>query len=161
MYATEAVMRKLAERFNEDADKWGLAGLVHDIDYEETAQNPEKHSLVGAEMLSELGYDDDIVYTVKVHNEYHGLERKSKMDQALYVSDPVTGLIVAATLISPSKKIANIDRDFVLNRFGEKSFARGANREQIQACKEIGLSLEEFIDISLDAMKGISSELGL
>lgn len=161
MYATEAIMRKLAQHFNEDVEKWGLAGLMHDIDYDETGDSPEKHGMVGAEILESLGFDQDICYAVKVHNDFHGLERKSKMDKALYASDPMTGLIVAAALISPTKKLADIDKQFVLNRFGEKSFARGANREQIMSCKELGLSLEEFIELSLEAMKEISKELGL
>ncbi|EOD00755.1 HDIG domain-containing metalloprotein [Caldisalinibacter kiritimatiensis] len=161
MLAAEAVMRGLAEKFNEDVDKWGLAGLVHDIDYEETADDPNRHSIVGAEMLQELGYEDDVVYAVKVHNDAHGLERKSLMDKALYCSDPLTGLIVAAALISPTKKLNDIDTQFVMNRFNEKSFARGANREQIKACRELGLELEEFISIGLESMQKIHKDLGL
>lgn len=161
MYAAEAIMRALAEKFDEDPEKWGLAGLVHDIDYEETADSPSTHSIIGYDMLKDLGFDEDIAYAVKVHNDYHGLERKSLMDKALYAADPVTGLIVAGALINPAKKLDAIDRNFILNRFNEKSFARGANREQIKACSELGMSLEDFIDLSLDAMKGISGELGL
>lgn len=161
MLATEAVMRGLAERLGEDVDKWGIAGLVHDIDYDETADNPKRHSLVGAEMLEKLGYDEDIIYAVKVHNEVHGLERKSMMDKALYCSDPLTGLIVASALISPEKKLSAIDTHFVMNRFKEKSFARGADRDQIAACSELGLELEEFITIGLESMKEIHKELGL
>lgn len=159
--AVEAVMRRLAERFNEDVEKWGLAGLLHDIDYEETADDPEKHSLLGAEMLSDLGLDDDIVYAVKAHNHAHGLPRKSLMDKALYASDPLTGLIVAAALIHPDKKLASIDTEFVINRYGEKSFARGADRDVIASCSEMGLELKEFIGLSLEAMQGISDDLGL
>lgn len=161
MLATEAVMKGLARKLKQDEAKWGLAGLVHDIDYEKTAKSPEKHSLIGAEMLEELGYDDDIIYAVKVHNDMHGLKRNSLMDKALYCSDPLTGLIVAAALISPEKKLNKIDTQFVLNRFKEKSFARGANREQIATCKELGLELEEFIEIGLSSMQEISKELGL
>ncbi|QIB26401.1 HDIG domain-containing metalloprotein [Caloranaerobacter azorensis] len=161
MLAAEAVMRGLARKFKQDEEKWGLAGLLHDIDYEQTANNPEKHSLVGAKMLEELGYDKDIIYAVKVHNDIHGLERISLMDKALYSSDPLTGLIVAAALILPEKKLSKIDTKFILNRFKEKSFAKGANREQIAACKELGLELEEFIQIGLSSMQQISEELGL
>ncbi len=161
MLAAEAVMRGLAEHFGEDADKWGLAGLLHDIDYDRTADDPQKHSRVGARMLEELGYDEDIVYAVKVHNDVHGLERKSLMDKALYCADPVTGLIAAAALIHPDRKLASIDVQFVLNRFHEKGFARGARRDRISACEELGLSLEEFAEIALNSMKSISGELGL
>ncbi|MFW5991744.1 MAG: HDIG domain-containing metalloprotein [Halanaerobiaceae bacterium] len=159
--AVEAVMRKLAEYFNEDVARWGLAGLLHDIDYEKTADEPERHSLVGGEMLEEMGLDEDIVYAVKAHNGVHELPRKNKMDKALYACDPLTGLIVAAALIHPDKKLNSLDTEFVLNRYGEKSFARGADRDVIASCSEMGLELEEFIALSLSAMQDISDKLGL
>ena len=161
MLATEAIMKGLAERFNEDAEKWGIAGLVHDIDLAVTVDDAKRHSKVGAEMLRELGYDDDIVYSVKVHNATHGLERKSLMDKALYSCDPLTGLIVASALISPDKKLEKIDEDFILRRIDEKTFARGANRDQIKACSELGLDISEFISIGLNSMIKITKELGL
>ncbi len=159
--AVEAVMKKLAEYFEEEVDKWSLAGLLHDIDYEETADDPEKHSLVGAKMLEELDLNQDIIYAVKAHNGIHGLPRKTKMTQALYAADPLTGLIVASALIHPDKKLNSIDAEFVMNRYGEKSFARGADRDVIASCQEMGLDIEEFVSISLEAMQGISAELGL
>lgn len=159
--AVEAVMKGLAEHFDEDSEKWALAGLLHDIDYEETADDPDRHSIVGARMLEELGLPEDIVYAVKVHNGAHGLPRKSLMDKALYASDPLTGLIVASALIHPDKKLNSIDTEFVMNRYGEKSFARGADRDVIASCSEMGLELEEFISLALEAMQGISKELGL
>jgi putative nucleotidyltransferase with HDIG domain len=159
--ACEVVMKALAEHFGEDAETWGLAGLLHDIDYEETKDQPDKHSLVGARMLEELGLPEELIYAVKVHNWAHGLPRNSLMDKALYATDPVTGLIVAGALIRPEKSLAAVDVPFLMNRFGEKSFARGANREQIAACSELGLELEEFLEISLKAMQGAAKELGL
>ena len=160
-YAVEAVMRGMARRFQQDEELWGLAGLLHDIDYEETKDDAARHSLVGGEILEQEGLPPEVVYAVKSHNHYHGLERKSLMDKALYASDPLTGLIVAGALIRPEKKLAPVDVPFLVNRFHEKSFARGANREQIASCGELGLSLEEFIEIGLEAMKGIHKELGL
>ena len=159
--AVEAVMRKLAGYFGEDEEIWGLAGLLHDIDYDKTAREPEQHSLLGAEMLAELGLDEKLIYAVKAHNAIHGLPRVRLIDKALYASDPLTGLIVAAALIHPDKKLSSIDVDFVLNRYGEKSFARGADREAIASCIEMGLELEEFVALSLAAMQEISKELGL
>lgn len=159
--AVEVVMRLLAKHFGEDDEKWGLAGLMHDIDYEATKDDPGQHSMVGAQMLEELGLPEDLVYAVKVHNEYHGLERKSLLDKALFACDPLTGLIVAGALIKPEKKLAAIDVEFLLNRFGEKSFARGANREQIKSCSELGLTLEEFMALGLRAMQSIAPQLGL
>lgn len=161
MLAAEAVMAKLAEHFGEDKSKWALTGLLHDVDYDKTKDDPDAHSLIGGKMLEEMGVDEDIVYAVISHNEHEGYERKSLLDKALYATDPLTGLIVAAALIHPDKKLASIDTQFVMNRFGEKSFARGASREQIETCKEISLGLEEFIEIGLKAMQEISDDLEL
>lgn len=159
--AVEAVMRKLAHYFDQDVEKWGLAGLLHDIDYEETADDPERHSRVGARMLRKKGLNEDIVYAVKVHNHEHGLPRKNLMDKALYATDPLTGLIVAAALIHPDKELAALDTEFVMNRYGEKSFAKGADRDVIASCSEMDLDLEEFFGLALEGMKSISDDLGL
>lgn len=159
--AVEAIMRGLAELLRKDADIWGLAGLLHDIDYEKTANNPDRHSLLGAEILEDLGVEPEIVYAVKAHNGCHGIERKRKIDKALYCADPVSGLITAGALILPSKRLADVSEDFILKRMSEKSFAKGADRDQIRSCSELGLSLEEFIGTSLQAMKKISGDLGL
>ncbi|RYD07173.1 phosphohydrolase [Desulforamulus aquiferis] len=159
--AAEVVMRRLAKHFGEDEEKWGLAGLLHDIDYDQTKDDPDRHSIMGAKMLEEIGLPEDVVYAVKVHNERHGLSRDSLMDKALYATDPTTGLIVAGALIKPEKKLAAIDVPFLVNRMNEKSFARGANREQIRSCSDLGLTLEEFLGLSLEAMQDASGELGL
>jgi uncharacterized protein len=159
--ATEIFMKFLAKELNEDEHKWSLTGLLHDLDYVETAENPEKHSLIAAEMLEKIDVPEDVVYAVKVHNEIHNLPRKSLLDKALYAADPVTGLIVACALIKPEKKLRAIDVPFIMNRFNEKSFAKGANREQIASCEELGFSLEEFLEIGLESMQSIDGELGL
>lgn len=159
--ATEAIMRELAETFGQDREKWGLAGLIHDIDYEKTSDSPSRHGLIGAQMLADADMDEEIVNAVKAHNDALGYERVTKLDKALYAADPLTGLIVAATLVKPSKKLADVDKEFVLKKFKEKSFARGASRAQIASCGELGLTLEEFVDLSVKAMQGIADELGL
>ena len=160
--AVEAIMRSLARHFEEDSAKWALAGLLHDIDYEKVKNDLSEHSLVGAKILEELGLDKDICQAVKVHNEAHGITPETLMEKALFVVDPLTGLIVAATLVLPSKKIRDLTIENVLNRFKEKSFARGANREIIKKCQEmLGLKLEEFTKIGLEAMQEIDQELGL
>lgn len=161
MLAVEAIMRALAARLGQDIEQWGLAGLLHDVDYDKTADNPEQHSLIGANMLAEAGVDPAIVYAVKVHNEVHGLPRQSTLDKALYAADPLSGLVVAAALIHPDRKLTAIDVPFLVNRFHEKSFARGANREQIESCQEFGLDLEQFLTLSLQALQAINIELGL
>ncbi len=160
--AVEAVMRRLAKRFDQDVEKWGLAGLLHDIDYETTKDSPDRHSVVGAEMLEEKGLAPEIVDAVRAHNDAHGLPRKTLMAKSLYASDPMTGLIVAAALINPAKKLSAIDTNFVVKRFAEKAFARGARREAMVGAKaELGLELDEFIGLGLEAMQGISGDLGL
>jgi uncharacterized protein len=161
MIATEVVMGALAVRLGENEKKWRLVGLIHDLDYDKTVDNPQQHGLLAAQMLEELAFPADIVQAVKAHNEALGLFRHSMLDKALYAADPVTGLIVAAALIHPDKKLDAIDTQFVLNRFGEKHFARGANREQIKSCSELGMELDEFITISLKAMQQAAAELGL
>lgn len=162
MLATEMVMGKLAEHFGEDEEQWGLAGLLHDLDYDETANDSSRHSLLAAEELQKLNVNPEIVYAVKAHNHVHGFPRNSRMDRALYVCDPLTGLIVAAALILPAKKLAAVTPEFVLNRFSEKGFARGANREQIKQCQtELGLSLAELVTIGLTAMQQNAASIGL
>ena len=159
--AVEVVMRGLAAHFGEDQELWGLTGLLHDIDYEETKDDPTRHSLVGAEMLERLGLSVEVTTAVKLHNDIHGFPRITLLDKALYATDPVTGLIVAGGLIRPEKKLAVVDVQFLIKRFNEKSFARGARREAILACGELDLSLEEFLGISLESMQSIAGELGL
>ncbi len=161
MLATEAVMLRLAEHFDADRELWGLAGLLHDVDYDLTNREPERHGLVGSQMLAERGLPSELVQAVRAHNDALGYGRESQLDKVLYAVDPVTGLLVAAALVHPQKKLAGIDVQFVLNRFKEKSFARGANRAQIETCAELDLSLEQFIALSLEAMQGIAAELGL
>lgn len=159
--AVAAVMRELAEKFGEDKEKWAIAGLLHDIDYEKTKDNPEKHSLVGGDFLEKLGLEQEIIEAVKSHNEIHRLPRQTKLAKALFCTDPITGLIVAATLVLPDKKINSLTVENILNRFKEKSFAHGANREIILTCSDIGLSLEEFVRITLSAMQKIAPDLDL
>ena len=157
--AVEAVMRGLAEHFDEDQDKWGLAGLLHDLDYEQTMNDPDQHTLVTEQMLKEYHLDPEIIEAIKCHNDK--APRTKLMGKAIYASDPVTGLIVAAALMHPEKKLKSIDVPFIMRRFKEKRFAAGANREQIITCEDFGLSLEEFLGIALKSMQGIDRELGL
>jgi len=161
MLGVEAIMRGLAERFNQDQELWGLAGLLHDIDYEETKDDPQRHSLRAAEILTELDLPSEVVQAVKVHNYVHGIPRTTLLDKALYAADPVSGLIVAGALVRPDKKLAGVDTEFLKKKFGEKSFAKGANREQIKTCEEMGLDLDTFLDISIKSMQKIAAELGL
>jgi putative nucleotidyltransferase with HDIG domain len=161
MLAAETIMRAMARRFGEDEETWGLAGLLHDVDYDQTKDDPQLHSLKGSQMLAEMGVDPQICYAVKVHNEVHGDPMISRLDKALYAVDPLTGLITAGALIRPEKKLAAVTTQSIMKRFGEKSFARGANRDQIRTCSTLDLELEEFVSIGLEAMQSISDDLGL
>ena len=157
--AVEACLRKLAKEFGEDVESWGIAGLLHDIDYEATGGDPVRHGMEGAMFLEGIGIDEAVVRAVKVHSGHLG--PASKLDWALYSADPLTGLIVASALMHPEKKLAALNADFVLRRYKEKRFAAGANREQIAACKNLGLELEQFVQMCLESMQGIAEELGL
>ena len=159
MLAVEAIMRRLADHFGEDKELWGLTGLLHDLDYDETVGDPEKHSLKTVEWLKDHDLDERILYAIKAHPRK--VEPKSKMDWSLFATDSLSGLIVAAALMHPTKKLKNLDDIFVMNRFKEKRFAAGARREDIEECEKIGLSLEEFIKLALEGMQKIDTELGL
>ena len=159
MLATEAVMAALAEHFGEDASAWGLAGLLHDVDYDSTFDDFARHGFTSAEILEDKGVDEAILHAIKAHPGHIAAE--TRMAKALYAVDPLTGLIVAAALIHPDKRLGSIDAQFVLNRFNEKLFAKGANRQQIKTCETLGMSLEEFVQVAVSAMQGVSKELGL
>ncbi len=161
MLATEAIMRALARHLGKDEEEWGLTGLVHDIDVELTGGDMNTHSKLGADLVGEMGASEDIVHAVLCHNEAHGVPRKTKLDKALFCADPLTGLITAAALVRPDKKLAGVELKSVRKKFKEKSFAAGASREQIATCSELGLELEEFIELGLGAMKGIAPDLKL
>ena len=159
MLATEAVMKALAKHFNESEEIWGLAGLLHDLDYDQTVNDFPKHGLISAEILEKKDIPKEVIYAIKSHPGH--FPRKSRLDKALYAVDPITGLIVAAALMHPTKKLKSVDVDFIERRFKEKRFAAGADRNQIQSCEEMGLSLNEFIGLSLKVMQEIDTELGL
>ncbi|MCD6245977.1 HD domain-containing protein [candidate division WOR-3 bacterium] len=158
MLAVEACMEGLAKYFGEDPDKWALAGLLHDYDYLETKDDLKTHGKLTVKEF-EGKIDKEILHAIEAHPG--NLPRESLMDKALYSCDPLTGLIVAAVLMHPTKKISNVDTKFVLRRFKEKRFAAGANRDQIKECENMGLSLEKFTEICLNSMKGIAGDLGL
>ena len=157
--AVEACMRAMARRFNQDEQRWGLAGILHDLDYEITEKSPELHTTETVKILEEKGVDSDIIRTVQAHADQ--VECKNEMEWSIFSIDPLTGLIIAATLMHPSKKLKEVDLAFVKRRYKEKSFARGARREDIEQVKNIGIELDEFISICLEAMQGIDKDLGL
>lgn len=157
--AVESIMRALASRFGSDMEEWGLAGLLHDIDYEETKDSPERHGHRSLEILEGYDLPDGVRGAILAHAGH--TERHSDIDRAIYCSDPVTGLIVASALMHPTKHLDGMDAEFVGKRFKEKRFAAGANREAIASCRELGLELHDFLELSLNAMRSISADLGL
>jgi len=161
MLATEAMMRALAKRLGEDEEEWGLTGLLHDIDVELTEGDMSSHSKLGADLARELGASEAMAHAILCHNETHGVARETKLDKALFCADPLTGLIIAAALVRPDKKLAGVEAKSVKKRFKEKSFAAGANREQISQCRQLGLELDEFIELGLKAMQEIAPNLGV
>jgi len=161
MLATEAIMRALAKRLGEDEEEWGLTGLLHDIDMELTEGNMATHSKLGADLVRELGASGAMAHAILCHNEAHGVPLETKLDKALFCADPLTGLIIAAALVRPDKKLAGLEAKSVKKRFKEKSFAAGVDRQQIAQCSEIGIELGEFIELGVVAMQGIAADLGL
>lgn len=162
MLAAEAVMRALAKKFGEDEEEWGLTGLLHDIDIELTKGDMKSHSQLGADLARALGATEKMAHAILAHNSTHGVALQTRLDKAMICADPLTGLITAAALIRPDKKLAGVQASSVKKRFKENRFAAGVNREQIAACSTmLGIDLDEFIEIGLKAMQDIAGELGL
>ena len=161
--ASEAVLRALATRLGEDPDQWGLAGLLHDIDIELTNADPETHALEGAKMLEQQGIDPEVVEAVMLHNEHaaHDQVRHKPLHHALAAGETITGLITATTLVYPDKKVNSVKPKSITKRMKEKAFAASVNRETILECEKLGLSLQEFVEISLNAMKEIADDIGM
>ncbi len=161
MLAVEAIMCGLAKHFGENVEKWSLVGLLHDIDYEKTEANPEKHSLLAEEILKGL-VPEEIIRAIKAHNfRYTGVLSETRMEKALIASDAISGLLVACALVMPSKKLADVKVESVAKKFKDKDFARGAERERILMCEEIGIPRETFFAIALNSLKEVASEIGL
>jgi putative nucleotidyltransferase with HDIG domain len=161
MIAVEAIMRSTARHFGEDEEKWGLVGLLHDVDYEKTEATPEKHSLLAQEILSGV-IPDDMIKAIKTHNaKYTGVMPENRMEKALVACDAISGLLIACALVMPSKKLADVKVESVAKKFKDKDFARGADRERIVICEEIMIPREKFFEIALSGLKEAASQIGL
>lgn len=160
--AAEAVLRAMAVRLGEDEEKWGLAGLLHDLDAE-TQPDLDTHTKEAAEILSEKGVDAEIIEAIRLHNlqAHPGEQRTSLFHHSLAAGETITGLVIATALVYPDKKLASVKPKSVRKRIKEKAFARGADREIIKECEKAGIPLADFCTLSLEAMQGISDELGL
>jgi putative nucleotidyltransferase with HDIG domain len=161
--ASEAAMRALAIRLNEDPEKWAMAGLLHDLDVEITNADPKVHGLLTAKMLQEKGFDPEIIDAIKHHNEeVEGVgPRTTVFHHALAAGETITGLIQATTYVYPDKKITSVKSSSVVKRMKEKAFAASVKRDSIRECELIGIPLPEFAEISVNAMREIADQIGL
>lgn len=158
MRAVEAAMRAYARRLGEDEDFWGAIGLAHDFEYD---QFPDEHPHSGGRILREKGYSEEIVNIVLSHGET-GIPRDTPLKKALHAVDELTGLLVAVSLVRPSKDIRDVKIKSVRKKWKDRAFAAAVNREGIeQAAEELGVELWEHVGIVLEAMQGIASEIGL
>jgi len=162
MMAVEAIMGCVARYLGENDKLWGLTGLLHDIDYEKTEFNPEKHGTLSEEILKEFEVPEVVTRAIKAHNFlYSHVEPESSMEKALIACDAISGLLVACALVMPSKKLSEVKVNTVNKKFKDKSFARGIERSRILFCEDIGISRKTFFRIALDGLKAKSSEIGL
>ena len=160
--ATEAVMRSLAIHFNDDQEKWGMAGLLHDLDVEITHADLKIHGQETVKMLKDLNVDEEIIDVIELHNENScSRKRETIFAHALAAGETITGLITATTLVYPDKKLSSVKPKSVIKRMKEKNFAASVDREIIRECEVIGIPLDQFVDICLNAMRSVSDELGL
>jgi putative nucleotidyltransferase with HDIG domain len=161
MLAVESIMRALAEHLGEDVELWGLAGLVHDIDYEKTTDNFEKHGVLAQEILKGK-VPEETLQAIKAHNyEFTGVEPATRLEKGLMAADAVSGLIIACALVMPSKKAEDVKVKTVKKKFKDKDFARGADRQRIALCEELGLPMEDFFEIALKGVRAVSKDLGI
>ena len=160
-YAVEQVLRKYAQKFGEDEDKWGITGLLHDFDYE-MYPTAEEHPIVGNKILKENGYEDDILDAIMGHADYTGIPRKSLMAKTLFACDELAGFIFAVTYVRPSKSIVDVKVKSVTKKLKDKRFAAKVSRADIsKGIEELGVDRAEHIQFVIDALKGKAAELGL
>jgi len=159
IYAVEAGMIRLAEHFDEDTELWGRTGLLHDLDYDKTVKKPSKHTFITEDWLRPYNLPPEMMQAIRCHPGHEPCQ--TRLDWALYATDPTTGFIVACALMHPGKRLAPVDTDFMLRRFGEKRFAAGATRENIAACSNLGLELPDFLNLVKEGMMRIVDVLEL
>jgi putative nucleotidyltransferase with HDIG domain len=161
MLAVEAAMRFYAEKYGEEVEKWGLAGLLHDFDWE-IHPTLEHHPQDGAPILRDRGVPEDIIRAILSHADHTGIPRQTKMEKALLACDEITGLVTAVALVRPSRSLADLKSSSVKKKWKDKAFAAGANREEIaHAADEFGVELWEHVDNVIQAMRRIAPDLGL
>jgi putative nucleotidyltransferase with HDIG domain len=161
MLAVEAAMRGYATLFGEDADQWGLVGLLHDFDYERYP-TPEDHPFRGVEILQARGYPEWVCRAILSHAEYSGVPRQSRLEHALFGCDEMTGFVSAAALVRPTRSILDLEPSSVLKRMKDKAFARAISRDDLRkGAEEIGLPLDEHVLHVIEFMRPRAADLGL
>jgi putative nucleotidyltransferase with HDIG domain len=159
LISVEGIMRRLAQRFEEDADRWALAGLFHDIDQDQTHDDLSRHAHVGADWLREAGVDNDVINTVLAHA--HPEYRTDLMSKAIVSADAVSGFLVACALVRPEKAVG-MKVSSCKKKLKERSFAPGVEREEIHACEEtLGIGLDEFLGLGIEGLQSVAVEIGL
>ena len=159
LVSVEGVMRRLGRHFSEDEERWALTGLFHDLDQDQTANDPERHAYVAADWLREAGVDEDVVNGVLAHA--HPEYQRDRMCRAIVAADAVAGLLVAAALVRPERSVG-MKVSSVRKKLKEKAFAPGVNREEIALAEpNLGLSLVEFIGLGIEGLQEVSAEVGL
>jgi len=166
MLAVEAAMRAYAERLGEDPARWGLAGLIHDFDYERypnSAHSPtDEHPSWGVRLLRERGWPEDILQAILGHATYCNVPRETAMAKTLFAVDELTGLVTATALVKPSKSVHEVEVSSVKKKMKDKAFARGVNREDVlTGAQELGVDLDEHIAFVITAMRGAAESIGL
>jgi putative nucleotidyltransferase with HDIG domain len=158
--AVEACLRAYAAKFGEDADKWGVVGLIHDFDYEIYPNAPD-HPLKGSEILRERGYPEELRRAILGHADYTGVPRDTLLAKALFASDELAGFITACALVRPDR-ILSLEAKSVRKRMKDKAFARSVSREDItKGAEELGVQLDAHIAFCIEALRGIGDKLGL
>jgi len=166
MYAVEGAMRAYAKKYDEDEEKWGIVGILHDFDYERypnDARSPtEEHPSAGVKVLRERGYPDDVCEAILGHADYTGVPRTSLMAKILYAVDELCGFLVACTLVRPSKSLQDLKVKSVKKKLKDKGFARAVNRDEVrQGAEQADLPLDEHIQFVIEGLRPIESTLGL
>jgi putative nucleotidyltransferase with HDIG domain len=166
MYSVEAAMRAYAEHYGDDVERWGLAGLMHDFDYERwpnAVHSPtEEHPAAGVRVLRERGYPDDVLEAILGHASYSGVPRVTRMAKTLFAVDELTGLITATALVRPTRSVLEVDARSVRKKMKDKAFARGVSREDVvNGAADLGVDLDWHIQFVVDAMRGRAESLGL
>jgi putative nucleotidyltransferase with HDIG domain len=161
MLSVEAVMRAYAETFDEDVELWGLAGLLHDFDWE-IHPTVEEHPMAGLPILAEAGVPEAVLNAIAGHADHTGVPRESLLAKALFACDEITGLITAVALVRPSRSLYDLKASSVRKKWKDKSFAAGADRDMItQGAQEFGVDLWQHVDFAIDAMRRIAKDLDL